>query len=421
MTAATPPAPRGMAELLGLPLPRPEPEPRAIASEATIGASHWVLEISDYRHSSGLVAALRQLAAAAPGLNPFFGYESLSASINRIDRSDVSLMMLWEQIGDARLPRLAFPFAGAGVGFPPLHVLRAWSHPYAPLGMPLIDQSGLEETVARFAHLLTALGKASGDCLRFDDFPAEMPHGRRFVDALAGAGLAVRLCNPSHRACLSARPGATPAGLLKPFANAKRRHELSRQLRRLSELGNLEFTVSGDFRDLAARLEEFLLLEAQGWKGRRRTSIHTIKRVAAYARQMVASFGAHGDARIHALRLAGRPIAALVLLRSGDVWYPWKTAFDERYAAHSPGAHLMIAASGAMLADPRFRFADSLARQDSWVEKIWPDRMALATLLVSPLPGDRGRKAVDRLAASIGRRERWRRMARDSVRRYFSR
>lgn len=418
---ALPTTSQGMAELLGLPLPRTEADPRAIASETTIGASRWVLEIAPYRHTPELVEALRRLAAAAPGFNPFFGYESLSASINRIDRARISTMILWEQIADARLPRLAFPFADTKAGLPSLHVLRAWSHSYAPIGMPLVDQADFDEAVARFAHLLAGIGKASGACLRFDDFPAEMPHGRRFVESLAGAGLAVRLCNRSHRACLGARPGATHADLLKPFANARRRHELSRQLRRLAELGKVEFTVSGDFRDLAARLEEFLLLEARGWKGRRRTSIHTIKRVAAYARQMVASFGAHGDARIHALRLSGRPIAALVMLRSGDVWYPWKTAFDERHAAWSPGAQLMIAASGAMLADPRFRFADSLARQDSWMEKIWPDRMALATLLVSPLPGERGRETVDRLAASIDRRERWRRLARDFVRRHTTR
>jgi CelD/BcsL family acetyltransferase involved in cellulose biosynthesis len=390
-------------ELLGLPRPVPG-GPVAIASQIAIDSSLWTLEIEPYRHARNQVEALRRLSAAAPGCNPFFGFESLSASVNRIDRADVFMMRLWERIGEATLLRLAFPFQRQSAGLPPLNVTRAWSHAYAPLGMPLVDDAAFEETMARFAELLLRLGPEAGDCLRFDDFPADAPHGKRFLEALTSAGLAVRLCNFSSRAALfgpSLRPGRAS---LKPLANRKRRHEFARQLRRLSEVGKVEFTRSGDFRDLALRLEEFLLLEAQGWKGRRRTSIHTVKRGAAYARQMVASFGAHGDAEVLTLRLSGRPIAALVLLRAGGAWYPWKTAFDEGYRAYSPGIHLMIEASRRMTADPAFRFADSLARQGSWMESLWTDTIPLATLLVAVAPGAAGAAAVERLAGSIGRR-----------------
>ena len=49
---------------------------------------------------------------------------------------------------------------------------------------------------------------------------------------------------------------------------------------------------------------------------------------ATFARRFIAALAAHGGASVGLLRVDGRPIAAQVLLYSGNMAYTWKTAFD---------------------------------------------------------------------------------------------
>ncbi len=198
------------------------------------------------------------------------------------------------------------------------------------------------------------------------------------------------------------------------MARRKRHHEISRQLRRLGEFGRLEFHRSGNFEDLALRLEEFLLIEARSWKGGAGTSFLTIKRGAAYARQMVGALGARGDARIHSLRLDGKTIAALILLRSGGTYYPWKICYDESWRAYSPGMQLMLQVTVDLLASDDFEFADLLGGEHSMLDAIWPDRLELASVAIAP---PEGRHKAEALMRRLDRRHRLKRWAKRLLRR----
>ncbi len=144
-----------------------------------------------------------------------------------------------------------------------------------------------------------------------------------------------------------------------------------------------EFERAERLWDILLRFEEFLVLETRGWKGRKGSSIHVIRKTAAFARQAVGELAAQGRAVIYTLRLDGNAIASLIMLRSANRYYPWKIAFDEQWGAYSPGTQLMLRATRQLLAMPGFEFADSLARETSWIDPLWPYKFRLATVIVA--------------------------------------
>ena len=52
------------------------------------------------------------------------------------------------------------------------------------------------------------------------------------------------------------------------------------------------------------------------------------------------------------LRVGEKPIAALIRFDHGGLSIPWKVAFDEEFAAFSPGKQLMCDETRRWLADP---------------------------------------------------------------------
>ncbi len=98
---------------------------------------------------------------------------------------------------------------------------------------------------------------------------------------------------------------------------------------------------------------------------------------------MLAGFAAQGRLRIATLTLDDRPIAAGAMLTSRDRAFFWKTAFDERLAAFSPGVQLTLALSADLANDPTLKLADSCADPDHpMIDRIWSERIALADFVL---------------------------------------
>lgn len=349
------------------------------ARESTLGTSAWALEIRE-RPDRELGKALTALAERSGGSSVFFEPPFLNASWHRFGGAPKRLMVLFEEIGEERLPRLAFPFSEESAGFPPVRVQKVFSHPYAPVSLPLMERDDAEEVSARFAGLLAQL-PLDGP-LMFEDFPAGERQAEALGRALQSAGFSIAIAASRSRAALP----SGGAGELHEWLGRKRRRELDRQLRRLGEAGKVEFEVASSFLDVMVRFEEFLLLETRSWKGRRGSSIHVVRKTAAFARQSVGAMARKGCAEILSLRLDGRSIASLIVLKSQGRRYPWKMAFDEAWRSHAPGTQLIMRASSHMLSEPGFEFADSLAAPDSWINRLWPHKMELATLVVGRTP-----------------------------------
>ncbi len=164
----------------------------------------------------------------------------------------------------------------------------------------------------------------------------------------------------------------------------RRRKEWARQRRRLEELGGLQSRVGAD----SAAIEAFLTVENSGWKGVRRSALAAHAERAAFARETLARFAARGALEIHALALKDEPIAAAVVLRSTHRAFYWKTAYDERFAAFSPGVQATLDLSRRLERDPDVTLVDSCAVADHpMIERAWRDRIELVDLALSLTPG----------------------------------
>ncbi|MFL9825322.1 GNAT family N-acetyltransferase [Rhodoplanes sp. SY1] len=263
-----------------------------------------------------------------------------------------------------------------------LPALVGWTHPFAPLGTPLIDPADPDGIVtAALAHLREA---HPGTPLLLPYCPADGPVAAAIDTAVARLG-AVQTTFAAHaRAELrrSVGPGAPPAIV---DARAK---EHGRQRRRLAEQGDLAFDVS---RGAAARdaLADFFALEAKGWKGRAGTAAASRPAEQALMTDTVAGLAARpdSDAMVARLMLNGRPVAVGVVLICGRAAWFWKIAYDETLKKYSPGVLLTLDLSAALLAAPAIEVVDSCAVENHpMIDRLWSARRPLADRLIGFAP-----------------------------------
>jgi CelD/BcsL family acetyltransferase involved in cellulose biosynthesis len=120
-------------------------------------------------------------------------------------------------------------------------------------------------------------------------------------------------------------------------ASAKFRANLRRRARRLGEMGAVALRRVDGGPDVDAAVDEFLALEASGWKGARGTAIALDPALAGFYRRIARDAAARGDLAIRALLLDGRAIAVHLGLVHRGVYYLPKTAYDEALGSVSPG------------------------------------------------------------------------------------
>lgn len=259
-------------------------------------------------------------------------------------------------------------------------VASAWDHPYAALGAPLIGTARAAEAVEGLLAWIGANLRGAGALLL-----PNLARDGATTHLLRRAALAhdrqFRLIDPRQRAVARVEEGRDPPAAGK---------ELKRLWRRLGEAGALAFHVVDDPVEVRNGFEQFLAMEAAGWKGERGTALASDAATAAFARSAVRMMAGHGAARLVALTLDGRAIAIGVVLLAGGSAAFWKIAHDPAYAKFSPGAQLSLRLAEAAAADPAIRAVDSCAAENHpMIDRIWPERLALADAALS-LPTGRG-------------------------------
>ena len=76
------------------------------------------------------------------------------------------------------------------------------------------------------------------------------------------------------------------------------------------------------------------------------------------------------------------------MLRAGNRAFYWKTAYDERFAAYSPGVQATLDLSRRLERDPGLSLVDSCAVADHpMIDRAWRDRIELVDLALSLEPG----------------------------------
>ena len=279
-----------------------------------------------------LAAEWRRLAARA--LEPNVFYEpAFALAAAPVLGADVETVLVWSAPPRRLIGLVPLRRERGRYGLP-LPVLTAWTHPYAPLGVPLVDRDAADAVVtAVLDHVATAPDLPK---LLLLPFIPEGPFAAVLARCLAARGAAITNFG-THRRALLVAAGAGPQ------LSAKRRSELRRQRRRLEEAGAVAFASASAAAPLAAGLADFFQLEAGGWKGRAGSAAAGHPATAEFMQAAVLGLAATGQARVDRLLADGRAVAAGITLMSGDTAWFWKIAYDETHARASPGMQIAAA------------------------------------------------------------------------------
>lgn len=290
----------------------------------------------------------------------------------------------------------------------PLPMLVTW-HAYAPLSVPLLDK---DLAVEAASGLLRAAKEAGAHALLFSML-TEGPAAEAFRTASTRHGNMPRVLRREERALLDTK--ADTEASLHDALGAKKLKELRRQRNRLSDDGEVRFSVSVSPQQTEAALDAFLRLEGAGWKGKRGTALGARQGLTRFIREAVRKLAPQGKFEVATLTRGADVIAAGLVVRHGDRAYYFKTAYDERLAKYSPGMQLTLDLTRHFCADATLRSADSTASADHpMINQIWKGRLALGETLV-PLRAD---GSAPLFAFLISGRRALREVARRIVHRY---
>jgi CelD/BcsL family acetyltransferase involved in cellulose biosynthesis len=265
-----------------------------------------------------------------------------------------------------------------------LPLLVGWTHPYGPLGTPLVDPDALVPAVKAFVDHV-ANDSVLPKLLMMPYLVEDGPVAIALADAIARRSGRIASFGRHERALLA--PGGDRAGYLEAALGRKKRKELGRQRRRLDDTGRVTFSLAHEPSDVAAAMEDFFTLEARGWKGTGGTAATQMAAIRTFMASATAALATHGQARVARLLHADRPIAAGVLLTSGRGSWFWKVAYDEAAARASPGVQLTLDLTDAVLGDTGVAWCDSCATADhAMIDSVWRERRPMVDQLIAVAP-----------------------------------
>ena len=335
------------------------------------------------------------LAADAAEPNPFFESWYLLPSLRAFDPDGEIEILRFEH--DGRLAGLLPLVRRLSYYRWPLPFMGNWMHANSFCGTPLIAR-GAE--VPFWQALLRWADEHAGLALFFHlrGLPLDGVPWAALRGVLESEDRAFRCVHREERAMLCS--SQTPEDYWQASLSGKKRKELRRQARRLADLGTVAVERLTDDRGLGEWIESFLALEHGGWKGREGSSLASDSATRQLFGESLVGAAERGRLERLALTLDGERIAMLATFLTAPGAFSYKTAYDEDYAAFSPGV-LLQRENLAILGREEIAWTDSCAAEDHpMIDHIWRERRSLARINIAI--GNSARRA---LYASVASRE----------------
>lgn len=353
---------------------------------APAGAHAISVEVAHGAQLSTLHSEWQNLSSRADAANVFMHPIVVKRAADCYPARRCFALLAWQEVGTTR--RLAgiwaFAIGHAMHVLLPVPTLVAPAMPHGYLATPVIDRECLEAVLdAMVSHI------ASDDSLpkivTLDAMGADTATMQALTRVLAARQCPSAVLSRAQRPTLASTLDASDY-LSKAFSKGSRK-KLRQHRRRLAEKGALQFDTVTEAAAVSGAFEDFLTLEAAGWKGRRGTALLSRADDAAFARAMIVDLAERGEAAIYRLTLDAQPISVQVVLRAGRAAFTWKTAYDETMHDTSPGMLLFEDYTAALLADRSIASVDSCAFDDSGYMSAWMERATVAQLWFDVRPG----------------------------------
>lgn len=344
------------------------------------------------------IAEWDDLALNASEPNSFFESWSLLPALANLDR-DRSVQLVLLRINGKLVGLMPLARARSYYGYLLPH-MHSWLHHNSFCGTPLVAK-GHESAFWEALLAQADMQPAAALFLHLRHLPEYGPLHRALREITARQNRPIAAVHREARALLQSDQG--PDAYFDASMNGKKRKELRRQHRRLSELGKLQFHRHCDRAKIDQWCTDFLRLEHAGWKGREGSALACAPATAAMFRTALHGAATRGRAEFLCLTLDEKPIAMLVNFLAPPGSFSFKTAFDEDYARFSPGV-LLQRENLALLDRSDIDWSDSCAAADHpMIERIWREKRTLIHVNIGI--GGRLRKSLYRLIlrAELGR------------------
>jgi CelD/BcsL family acetyltransferase involved in cellulose biosynthesis len=325
------------------------------------------------------IARWSELARSTRTPNPFYESDFVLPALEHLGERELELLVAIDGAGNwiGLMPAERRRRWGRLVGT----ALTGWAHPHCFLQSPLLARD-CEESAAE--AILREARHAAG-LVAFDRLPAECPVASALASACEALGAKAIVWKRFERAALKRRP---EDDYLTSALGGKHVRDLRRKGRKLaSELGDIAFV------DRAGELQavdDFLALEAAGWKGEEGTALASGPS-AEFFRAICSRFAETGRLQMITMQAGDRTVAMMSALVAGDGLFCFKIAYDESLGRFSPGTQLIAETASEFHRRTELNWVDSCSKPHSeGIERLWPDRRELTTILV-PGCGAKGR------------------------------
>lgn len=258
--------------------------------------------------------------------------------------------------------RFGFPIREIGLPF----------HPHLPLGdiaaAPDIDASALQAALRRGLD-----EDGPWDVLRFRGVLADSAAARLFADGVLLTRVVSHTCD--YVDC------GRPYEEITASFSRNFRSNLNKARNKLARETDVEFIAVTDREKLMQALDEFLEVEASGWKGSagEGTAIKLHPELTAFYRNLIEELAPRGAAVINLLRIGGRAVAAQFCALDADTLYVLKLAYDEQWARAAPGNMLLEWVIKRAGAERRFRYLN-LVNDPPWFKDWRPETIDVCNI-----------------------------------------
>jgi CelD/BcsL family acetyltransferase involved in cellulose biosynthesis len=347
-----------------------------------------VMVVRDMQNLSAFIPAWEELAARALEPNVFYEHWMLLPALEAYGGKDLGVVLVWADGAGVR------PGAQSLAGlFPVLFTPRfrnlnisavsLWRHPHCYLCTPLIRADCAVDCVDKLLAWLRRGARAR--LLELPWISGDGPFRKLLLERCKDLGQSSWTTERYTRGMW--RQATDAAGGPGSAVSGDLRRRLRRKERRLAERGRLEHVVMRPSDDFGRWIDEFLRIEASGWKGARGSALACSEVHRRYFTQIATAAFCRGRLLMLGLDYEGEPIARRCAFLASDGSFAFKTAYDERFASYSPGAIVEIDSLTQLDGLERVHWMDSCAQPDNTlINRISNGRKTIDSLVIGSGP-----------------------------------
>lgn len=358
----------------------------------------WWVEVAETESQlSAYVDRLKQLADSAAEPNVFYEPWFLLPSIKAFGQGKTFrfVFVFCKNPRETDAPILCgfMPLVADRLERLGLRTWKLWSHDYNYLCTPLLKNEQSENALQAFFKWAASTPDRPA-LLDFSLVNGEGPFAQGLVAALRNGHHLSYNVEQYTRAMLRSREDWD--SYFESTIKGRSRRDLARLKRRLGEIGQLELREITPNQNPNVWIDEFLELEAAGWKGRNGTAIGLGESHSRFFRELALGAFEHNQLQMLGLYLDGEAVALKCNLLSGSGGFAFKIAFNEQLHKYSPGVQLEIENARLLHCTDSEktdhpRWMDSCAVPTHFmINRLWKDRRVIQRVLISTgrLTGD---------------------------------